>query len=90
MKDSEAQEQVYFYLGELQTGWFSVVTVDGDAEWCHTGTDGILHDVTTMTTATCTEYGYRMRHLAPVKSAGEPESVYQHQASASILKVQMG
>ena len=79
VKDSEAQEQVYFYLGELQTGWFSVVTVDGDAEWCHTGTDGILHDVTTMTTATCTEYGYRMGICNTCKEAGEPESVYQHQ-----------
>lgn len=54
VKGNPAQK-VYFYLGELRTGWFLV----GD-EWYHAGTDGILHDVITTTTATCTEYGYRV------------------------------
>ena len=74
VKDSTTNEQVMFYLGNLRTGWF----LEG-ADWYHTGEDGILHDVTTEVTATCTEYGYRMGTCHTCQAAGEPESVYQHQ-----------
>lgn len=74
VKDSTTNEQVMFYLGNLRTGWF----LEG-ADWYHTGENGILHDVTTEVTATCTEYGYRMGTCHTCQAAGEPESVYQHQ-----------
>lgn len=74
VKDSTTNEQVMFYLGNLRTGWF----LEG-ADWYHTGENGILHDVTTKVTATCTKYGYRMGTCHTCQAAGEPESVYQHQ-----------
>lgn len=74
VKGSTTGEQVCFYLGNLRTGWF----LEGGT-WYHTGANGILHDVTTEVTATCTEYGYRMGICNTCQAAGEPESVYQHQ-----------
>jgi len=76
VKDSEANEQVSFYLGNLRTGWFS----EGD-QWYHAGDDGILHDVDTQVTATCTEYGYRVGVCTTCKNEGKSEDVYQHQGS---------
>jgi exopolysaccharide biosynthesis protein/predicted phosphodiesterase len=76
VKGSTTGEQVSLYLGNLRTGWF----LDGST-WHHTGANGVLHNVTTEVTATCTEYGYRMGICNTCQAAGEPESVYRHQGN---------
>lgn len=50
VKDTE--NQMYFYLGEYKTGWFTV-----GEETCHFGEDGIKHNTTTVDYRTCTKNG---------------------------------
>ncbi len=50
--DPETNKQVYFYLGEIKTGWI----VNGD-QYYHAGDDGILHK-TIQNEPKCREYWY--------------------------------
>lgn len=50
----DSTKKVYFYLGQVKTGWFIY-----DNQYMHAGEDGVLHKVEQTNTVTCTTHGYK-------------------------------